>query len=228
MNERLKQLLKLIIIFLAYFIYTTVISQLLGVFNIKNQVVASFIADLLFFLGIVIFYKDALKDSIKRFIKELSFTSKIIFIIKWVAILFVINIVGGMITEMIFPSLNGDGNTESIYSIASISTFYMIFKTLIFAPIAEELIFKKTTRELISNDLTFIVTSSLIYALVNIMYTDITYLTLIDLLQYFIFSSVLSYIYVKNKDNIFMPMLIKFFYNLIPLTILLLKIGGLI
>lgn len=226
METKLKKLLKLIVIFLVYFIYTTVVSSILNVFGITDQVIAVFIADLLFFLGIVILYKDTIKEGFLNFIKELSLSKKILFIVKWVVILFVINILGGIITEMIFPALAEDGNTDSIYSIASISTLYAIFKTLIFAPIAEELIFKKTVRELISNNLSFIITSSLIYALVNIMYTDITYLTIIDLLRYFVFSSVLSYIYVKNKDNIFMPMLIKFFYNLIPLTILLLGIGG--
>ena len=97
---------------------------------------------------------------------------------------------------------------------------------MIFAPVAEELVFKKTIREIINNDILFIVTSSLIYALINIMYTDISVLTIIDMISYFAFSAVLSHIYIKNKDNIFMPMLIKFSYNLIPLIIMLARIGA--
>ncbi len=226
MNKEIKQLLKLITIFLVYFIYTTVISNILGIFKINDEVIISFIADLIFFLGIVILYKDDLKKGFIKFIKNYSFLKKVLFVIKWVVILFTINIIGGVITEIIHPSLTEDGNTNAIYSLASISTFYTIFKTLIFATITEELLFKKSIREVITNNIAFIIVSGLIYALINIMYTDITVLTVIDLFQYFIFSSVLSYIYVKNEDNIVMPMIIKFFYNLIPLTILLLGIGA--
>jgi len=227
-NDKTKSLLKFIFIFLTYFIYTTLISNLLNLCGIKDEILTIFIADLLFFLGIIVIYKNDLKNSFHSFIKEYPINKKILFVIKWVLILFAINMVGGIITELIFPPLSEDGNTDSIYSLASISTLYTIFKTLIFAPIAEELLFKKSIRELISNNIAFIITSSLVYALVNVMYTDITYLTIMDLLSYFIFSAVLCHVYVKNKDNIFIVILIKFFYNLIPLTILLLRVGGII
>lgn len=226
MNEKNKALLKIIIIFLTYFVYTTVISSILTGCGINDDLIITFIADLIFFLGISFFYKNSLKQEFLQFLKEYTILKKIFFIVKWVAILFVINILGGIITEMIFPELATDGNTNSIYTIASISTVYTVFKTIIFAPIVEELVFKKTIRGIISNNTIFIVTSSLVYALVNIMYTEITYLTVIDFCSYFLFSAVLSYIYVRNKDNIAKPIIIKFFYNLIPLTILLLGIGG--
>lgn len=226
MNEKTQQLFKVIIIFLFYFIYTTVISGVLSLCGIKDELIAVFIADLVFFLGMVIIYKDSIKEGFLKFIKNYSLSKKIIFIVKWVAILFAVNMLGGIITEILFPSLEEDGNTGALYSIASISTFYMIFKTLIFAPVAEELLFKKTIRGLISNNVVFIIASSLIYALINIMYIDFNVFAIIDVISYFIFSVILSYIFVKNEDNIFMSMLIKFFYNLIPLTILLLGIGG--
>lgn len=226
MNEKTKQLLKLIVIFLVYFVYTIVITSVLNVCGIVDEIITVFIADLIFFLGIVILYKNDLKQGFITFIKEFSISKKVLFIIKWVAILFAINIIGGIITEMIFPSLESDGNTTSIYSLASISTIYTIFKALIFAPIAEELVFKKTIREIINNNTLFIVTSSLIYALINIMYTDISVLTIFDMISYFAFSAVLSHVYIKNKDNIVMPMLIKFSYNLIPLIIMLARIGA--
>lgn len=227
MSEKTRKLLKVILIFLIYFIYVIVVSSVFNLFGISDEIVIEFIADLMFCLGIVILYKNDLKANFIKFMEEHSITQKIIFIVKWVLILFVINIVGGIITEIFFPSsLETDGNTNSIYSLATISTFYTIFKTLVFATVAEELFFKRTIREVISNNIIFIIVSSLIYAIINIMYTDITILSVVDFLSYFMFSSVLSYIYIKNDDNIVMPMIIKFFYNLIPLTILLLGVIG--
>ena len=225
MNKNIQPLLRLVLIYLVYFVYAIIISNILKIFGISNEIALVFVADLLFFIGITYLYKDSLKDGYNKFIKKYNLSKRVLFILKWIAILFGINILGGIITELLVPNLLEDGNTTSIYSIASISTVYTIFKTLIFAPIAEELVFKKTIRELINNNALFIVTSSLVYSLINVMYTDITLLTLIDMISYFIFSTVLSYIYVKNEDNIVMPIIIKFFYNLIPLILMIISIG---
>lgn len=225
MNQKIKSLLKLLSIYVAYFIYTTLISSVLSIFGISNEITLMFISDLVFFMCVITLYKDALKEGYKRFEKNYKPSKRIFFVLKWVAILFGINMIGGIITELIFPGLTETGNTAIIYSIASTSTAYIIFKTLIFATVAEELVFKKAIRELISNNVLFIITSSLVYALINVMYTDITYLTLIDMISYFLFSLVLSYVYVKNDDNIVMPMAIKFCYNLIPITLMLISLG---
>lgn len=223
MKQNNKSLLKLIIIYLIYFSYTTVVSYSLKVFGISNEVVLIFISDLLFLIGISYLYKDNLKECFYRFTKNNS--KKGLFILKWVAILFGINMLGGIITELLVPNLLEDGNTSVIYSIADNSTLYIVFKTLIFAPIAESLVYQKSIREVINNNTLFIIISSLVYALINIMYTDITMLTTIDMISYFIFSSVLSYIYIKNDENIIYPMIIKFFYNLIPLILMIMSIG---
>ena len=226
MNEKLKSLLKILSIYVAYFIYTTLISSTLSVFGISGEVTLMFISDLVFFASIVILYKDALKEGYKKFEKNYKPSKRIFFILKWVAILFGINMLGGIITEIFFPGLAETGNTATIYSLASVSTAYIIFKTLIFATVAEELVFKKAIRELINNNTLFIITSSLVYALINVMYTNFNYITLIDMVSYFLFSLVLSYVYVKNDDNIVMPIAIKFCYNLIPITIMIISMGG--
>lgn len=226
MNEKLKSLLKILSIYVAYFIYTTLISSTLSVFGISGEVTLMFISDLVFFASIVTLYKDELKEGYKKFEKNYKPSKRIFFILKWVAILFGINMLGGIITELFFPGLAETGNTATIYSLASVSTAYIIFKTLIFATVAEELVFKKAIRELISNNTLFIITSSLVYALINVMYTNINYITLIDMVSYFLFSLVLSYVYVKNDDNIVMPIAIKFCYNLIPITIMIISMGG--
>lgn len=223
MNKKNKSLLKLIIIYLIYFSYTVVISYCLKVFGISNEIILIFVSDLLFLIGITYLYKDDLKENFNKFKENKS--KKGLFILKWVAILFGINIVGGIITEVLVPNLLEDGNTSNIYSVANLSTIYTIFKTLIFASIAETLVFQKSIREVINNNTLFVIVSSLIYSLINVMYIDISLLTIIDMVSYFVFSSVLSYIYIKNDDNITLPIMIKFFYNLIPLSLMIISIG---
>lgn len=221
MKQKTQALLKLLLIYLIYFGYTSVISYILKVFGISNEIVLYFISDILFLCGITYLYKDSLKESYIKF----KSSKKGSFILKWVAILFVINMVGGIITELLVPNLLEDGNTSSIYSLASLSTIYTMFKTLIFASVAETLVYQKAIKEIITNDILFVVVSSLIYSLVNVMYTDMSLLTVIDMVSYFVFSTVISYVYIKNDNNIIVPMVIKFFYNLIPLMLMIISIG---
>lgn len=220
-------LLTAILIYACYFIYTIVFTQVFSILGIKDDIILMFISDLLFFFGIVYVYKDCLKKDFLDFIHQNSCLKKVWFVVKWVIILFVVNMLGGMLTELLAPSLAvDDGNTTAIYSLASVSTIYTIFKSMVFGVVAEELVFKKAIRDVIPNhNGLFIVVSGLVYALMNIAYTDISVGTLVPFCSYFIFSGVLSYIYVKN-NNIVMVMLVKLFYNLIPLTILLLGLGA--
>lgn len=222
-----KKLLNAILVFLVYFIYTSLVSNILNLVGITDDIITIFIADLLFFLGIVILYKNDLKDSFLRFRKDFKGKEKFFLILKWVIVLLIINIVGGMLTELISPDLANtqDSNTSSLFKLASISSLYTIFKTILFAPIAEELVFRKTVRTVISNNTLFIIVSSLIYALMNIVYAEITLSVLLTLIPYFILSCVLSFVYTKY-DNIIITMIIKFCYNLIPLSILLISMGG--
>ena len=225
MNEKIKPLLKLLLIYLVYFSYTTIISYSLKVFGITNDIVLSFISDIIFLIGIIVLYKDSLKNGFIEFFEKYKMSKKVLFILKWVAILFGINIIGGIITELLVPNLLEDGNTTKIYSIASLSTIYTVFKTLVFTSLAETLVFQKSIREVINNNTLFIIVSSLVYSLINVMYTDISLLTIIDMVSYFVFSSMLSYIYIKNNNNILVPIIIKFFYNLIPLSLMIISIG---
>lgn len=222
-----KKLLNAILIFLVYFVYTSLVSVVLNLVGILEDIIIIFIADLLFFLGIVSFYKDDIKTCFLKFRKEFTLKDKILLILKWVIVLFIINIIGGVVTELLNPDLANtqDSNTSSLFSLASISSVYTIFKTILFAPIAEELVFRKTIRTVISNNIIFIIVSSLIYALMNIVYADINLLAFLNLIPYFILSCVLSFVYTKY-DNIIITMIIKFCYNLIPLSILLMSMGG--
>jgi hypothetical protein len=68
----------------------------------------------------------------------------------------------------------------------------------------------------------FVISSSLIYAVMNVIYGDLSspYL-LTDALSYFAVSATLATMYIKNQDNIILVMFIKFFYNLIPMCIMI-------
>ena len=222
-----QKIMKAVLVFIAYFAYNMVVNCFCEVLGIKDPIMISFIADILFSVVIVFFYRKEIYKSICDFRKDYSFKKRFVVVILGVLILFVLNILGGIVSEMLFSDLyDVDQNTTMIYELANMSTIYTIFKTLIFASIVENIVFRVSIRELVRNNFAFIIVSSLIYALVNVMYSDFTLLTIVDMVQYFLISFTLSSIYVKYKDSIYPVMMILFCYNMIPLAILLFGIGA--
>ena len=222
-KEKWKDLIQVIIIFIVYLFYTTIFDQLFKLCGIETGIATMFIADLTFFIGIILVYKKNLEKKYHIFSKEYSWKKKIGIIAIGVLILFLVNILMGMITEIFLPNLStgNDDNSHAIIELFNISYVYTLFKTLLFAPIAEELLFKEAVRDVVKNNILFVIVSSTLYTLMNFMYASAGSPSMIlDIIGYFLFAVILSIIYLKNDDNIIIVMFIKFFYNIIP-TILL-------
>ena len=214
--------LKTILVFLVYFIYVNCFTSLLG-----NNVSTIFVADLLFLVMMVILYKDSIIKSFDT-LKKKKIGKEIGISIWYAFVLLICYMVVGMILMEIFPEMESfDGNTTAIYSIYSLDTIYTIFKTLIFAAVAEELLFKESIRSIIKPNVLYVLISSVIYAFVNIMYNDLSLtITWLNMIPYLVFAILLNIIYVKNDNNICLVMMVKFFYNLIPLAVLLSGLGA--
>lgn len=214
--------LKTILVFLVYFIYVNCFTSLLG-----NNVSTIFVADLLFLVMMVILHKDSIIKSFDT-LKKKKIGKEIGISIGYAFGLLICYMVVGMILMEIFPEMESfDGNTTAIYSIYSLDTIYTIFKTLIFAAVAEELLFKESIRSIIKPNVLYVLISSVIYAFVNIMYNDLSLtITWLNMIPYLVFAILLNIIYVKNDNNICLVMMVKFFYNLIPLAVLLSGLGA--
>lgn len=224
-NDKSKNIIKTLAVFLCYFLYTTVVSGVLSAIGVSDGTVISFVADIIFFIGIVYVYKDNLKKDLSDLKNNYKISKIIKTVLMWVVIIFVFNILMGILTEIIFPNAASiqDGNTQNVFELGSIKLGYTIFKTMLFAIVAEELLFRESLSAVINNEWSFIIVSSLIYAFVNIVYNlETSSLLMLDFLTFFLPALIFSYAYVKNNRNIFILMLIKFVYQLIPLTILLL------
>ncbi len=228
-KNNINVLLKTIIVFIVYLFYTKFISAFFNMIGLTDSIMQMFIADLLFLIGIVLVYKDSIKQGFLDFKNNYKTSKKITVVLKWTVIIFVVNMLMGMLTELFFPNAvaGGDDNANAIYSLFDISSIYTIFKTMIFAVIAEELVFKKAIRDVFKNNILFVIISGLIYVMMNFAYTDLTQSYIwMDMLGYFMFAVITSIAYIKNNDNIFIVMMIKFLYNLLPLTIMILGIGA--
>ena len=203
---------------MLYFIYSQVFTSLFG-----SSILVNFIADLVFLVAIVFAYRDNLKEDAKDLKKNYTVGKIIKTILCWVAIIFVFNIAMSMLTDLIFPNASMDDNTEALDSLFKISSIYTIFKTMIFAVTAEELLYREAVHDVIKNKWLFILASSVIYTLLNFAWTGFSSNTILnDVLSYFLPAILFSYAYYKNDSNILVLMLIKFTYQLIPLTVMIL------
>lgn len=216
-------LLKTIIIFVCYMFYSVIFNKIFSLFGLNNTIISMIVADIIFFIGIIYVYKDRLKNEFNYFRSKYSFKDKIWTIIKWVLIILAVNVLMGILTEIFYPELaNGiEQNTSAVTKLFNASFMYSLFKTLIFAPIAEELLFKEAIRDVFKNNIAFILISSSIYTAMNFMYASS--IQCLDLLGYFLFSLILSLAYIKNNDNIVVVIFIKFFYNLLPTLLLIIN-----
>lgn len=226
-KEKRNSLIKVFVIFIVYLYYTTVFDKLLGLCGITTNITTLFIADLLFFLGIILIYKKNLEKDYQVFKTEYTWKKKLTIIASGVLILFLVNILMGIITEIFLHNISSgnDDNSNAIIELFNISYIYTLFKTLLFAPIAEELLFKEALRDVVKNNVLFVIISSAIYTSMNFMYSSsISPYMILDIIGYFLFSTILSIIYLKNNDNIVLVMFIKFFYNIIPTVLLLISV----
>lgn len=219
------KLIKTLIVFMCYLLYSNVISTILTTFKITSNTLISFIADFLFLVGIVIAYKDNLKKDWDTLKNNYSVSKIIKTVLLWVLIIFVFNIVTSGLTELLFPDMTFDNNTNALFTTFETSLPYFLFKTMIFAVIAEELLLRESIADVISNKYIFIIVSALIYTLLNFIFVGFkSQVIIVDILLYLLPALIFSTAYVKNKNNIIILMLIKFTYNIIPTIIYLIKL----
>jgi len=217
------KLLKTFLILISYFVYDILIGQILSFLAINDIVIIDLTADIIYFLFMVLVYRKKIKQSYYNFIQRYYCKERLFLIVKWVLILYGITILGGILTQVFFPNLGIDDNTQAIYSLYETSTYYTIFKIVLFSTIIESIIYIDNIKDIISNKIVFVIISGLFYAFMNVAYANLSLVTIIDFIQSFLMAVGLSIIYIKSDDNIVAVMFVKLTYNLIPLTLLILS-----
>ena len=219
-----QKLLKFVLVLIIYMFYGKIVGTALSWIGISG-ILASFLTDLLFFIGIVWLYRNNLKQDFEKY-KDYSWKKKLKTILGSIGLILVVFILMGILTEIFVPDAANVSteNNQMLTSLFDTSMLYMLFKTLIFATIAEELVFREAISEAITNKTLLVIISSSIYALMNVIYGDLSGQFLwLDVLQYFLFYMILSLAYVKSDNNIFVPISIKFVYNFIQVVLLIVE-----
>lgn len=219
----MKKLLKYILIFISYFIYSTLIKLILYYFNInfysfdiKYKILITFLIELSYIIIIILLYRKELKEEIIAFkdkFKEYIPKYLIIYLIG-IALMGISNIIISKITNSSLA-----GNEITIREYIQKYPLYMLFSSVIYAPIIEELIFRKTLKNILKYKYLFIISSGLIFGLLHISEPSLK--ELLFSIPYIIMGIDFAYIYYKT-NNIFTTITFHLCHNLILLIIQLL------
>lgn len=142
-------------------------------------------------------------------------------------IVFAFNIVSVIIASLIGNANQTSVNQLSINNMLSTPLPAVIsFAAIIFlGPLVEELIFRKSLMGLIKNDKIALVVSTLVFALIHITSELIAGAGsdfLINLISYAGGGVAFGYIYLKNKRNIWIPIIVHMLYNLLSVIMIFL------
>ena len=229
MKIKIKEIIKFILIFLLYLLYSDIIIIILTKLevNIKAlpnnlKIAIMFLINLSLMIMLFIFYSKSIKENLKDL--KLNFKSYIKDNFKYYVIGLLIMIISNIIISFF---VEGNSTNETlIREYINIMPIYMIFSSCIYAPFAEEMVFRKSLRNCFNNKVLYILLSGLIFGSMHLLSAS-NLVELVFLIPYSSLGCVFAYMYYKT-NNIFVPMTFHMVHNTIIVInyLLMLIIGG--
>lgn len=212
-----KNIIKLIITFLIFFLLDTFILKLIFIFNNNFKITVYFylVMAIIKLIILLFLYQVKLKiDDHKTFFKNIKSSFKYYYIALALSILLNIAINNLGIT------LRNQHSITNIFKNNFLAAFLLIN---ILSPIIEELIFRKAFKEVIKDELKYIVLSSIIFGAMHLLNSSSPY-EYLYLIPYSILGSANAISYIKTK-NIIYPIIVHVFNNSLS-TLFIVILGG--
>lgn len=229
MKIKIKEIIKFILIFLLYLLYSDIIIIILTKLGVNIKVLPNnlkiaimFLINLSLMIMLFIFYSKSIKENLKDL--KLNFKSYIKDNFKYYVIGLLIMIISNIIISFF---IEGNSTNETlIREYINIMPIYMIFSSCIYAPFTEEMVFRKSLRNCFNNKVLYILLSGLIFGSMHLLSAN-NLVELVFLIPYSSLGCVFAYMYYKT-NNIFVPMTFHMVHNTIIVInyLLMLIIGG--
>lgn len=229
MKIKIKEIIKFILIFLLYLLYSDIIIIILTKLGVNIKVLPNnlkiaimFLINLSLMIMLFIFYSKSIKENLKDL--KLNFKSYIKDNFKYYVIGLLIMIISNIIISFF---IEGNSTNETlIREYINIMPIYMIFSSCIYAPFTEEMVFRKSLRNCFNNKVLYILLSGLIFGSMHLLSAS-SIVELVFLVPYSALGCAFAYMYSKT-DNIFVPMSFHMMHNTIIVLnyILVFVIGG--
>ena len=166
----------------------------------------------------ILIYRKTLVDDLKSYIKDFSNNCEIG--IKYWIIGFGIMTLSNLFITYI---LNKDiaGNEQDVRNYLDLFPLFMVFNTVIYAPLTEELTFRKSIRDVIDNKWVYGLVSGLVFGMLHISSYMNNWTDLVYLIPYSSLGVAFALLYHKT-DNIFSSITMHAGHNLLAVVVYLL------
>ncbi len=222
-SNKIKKLFISIGIILLYFVWPIFTNSIISVFNVEGNVklILMFLLNFLCLFLVVFVYIDDIKKDFKKFIKNIkSYMKKgLKYFLFGLGGYFLINIIIACIFT--FSNISND-NLSNLENVFKDNTLLLLLSTTLYYPIIEELVFKKTFKDIIDNKWLFVFISAFSNAFFAYAFSITNIKTLIYVVPCTVFYMGLSYSYYKT-NNVFIPIVYRIIYNLIPSIFLVIE-----
>ena len=225
MKNKLLNILKSIGIILLMLTFTSIFFLIFNI-DITNLTEKKYIFYLtlsnIILIGIyfLIYRKTIIKD-FKDYIKD--FGNNFTIGIKYWLIGFIIMVVSNLIITFILKK-GLAGNEEEVRGYIDSFPLFMIFNTVIYAPITEELTFRKSIKDAANNKWIYVLISGLVFGGLHIISYITNWTDLIYLIPYSSLGIAFALLYHKT-DNIFSTITMHAMHNLLAIIVYLLGVS---
>lgn len=206
MNVQNKNSLRSILIIILYFIFPYIIKILS---NSKLLITLSY---LLFAVIIIFVYRNTFMEDFKEIGKNKK--KYLLSILKNVALIFIVVVATNALIGILFNIKETSENDYSLLTMFKKSPIVLMLLTGIYYPIVEGVIFRKTIKDIINKKWLFIIFSALFYFFFNVVYTSMSFTSMMTSLCYLFSMMVLSNYYWKT-NNFTASVIVMMIYNLI-------------
>ena len=130
-----------------------------------------------------------------------SFKNNFKIYLKYIFKMWGVMLLASLGAAFIVMALNGNAQSANQETLNTMPLWFMIPVACIWAPIVEEAIFRGIIRRFISNDVVFVIVSSITFGLLHTVGQEATlYLTIVQSLQYMAMGAVMAIAYVQTNN----------------------------
>lgn len=223
-KEKIFNIIKLVIVLTIFFSLNIISSKIISILKIDsatNQLILSFSIEIIYIIILFLLYR---KDLIREF---KVFNSNKKYIIDKCFNIWFYGFLAMCISNIIINAIIGNPpvNETSIRSLLKDYPIYVCFSTVIIAPIIEEFVFRKSFRNVLSNNLVYMIVTSLFFASLHITTSiDISPLYYLYLIPYASLGISFSYMNIKT-DTIYSSIIFHIFHNILTMISALVQMG---
>lgn len=222
MTNKLLNMLKSIGLIFLMLTFTTIFFIILNInandISDKEYIFYLTISNLVLLTIYILIYRKTLIKDAKKFFK--NFGDNLTTGIKYWLIGFIIMVASNLLITFI---LNKEiaGNEQDLRNFIDLFPLFMLFNTIIYAPITEELTFRKSIKDAFNNKWLFVIISGSIFGLLHILSYITTWTDLIYLIPYGSLGIAFALLYYKT-DNIFSTITMHAMHNFLAVIVYIL------